>query len=131
MQLTPAHAHLLPWYFNFWLAPALPAAFLSALPSFFPALPDGAAALPPLAGAAAGFLAIRAFASLAAASRACCRSSGFCAFFFLISSKDMPTMAFWNFCAFRVRFLACSSALPFLFMRLQACVQRNLTGLIR
>lgn len=32
--------------------------------------------------------------------------------------------------ALRVLFFDCSSTLPFLFMRLQACVQRNLLGLI-
>merc|ERR550537_2063161 len=87
-----------------------------------------------LAPAAAGFFvaaACRAFASLAAASLAAWRSSGFWAFFFLMSSRDMPTMAFWNFCALRVRFLACSSTLPFLFIFLQAWVQRSFTGLMR
>merc|ERR1719474_2379262 len=90
----------------------------------------GTAFLAPDLGATLTFVAWRALASLAAASLACARSSGFMAFLFLMSSKDMPTMAFWNFCAFRVRFLACSSALPFLFIRRQAWVQRNFTALI-
>merc|ERR1719282_889119 len=88
------------------------------------------AVLEPLAGLL-DFALMRAFASLAAASLAAWRSSGFCAFFFLMSSRDMPTMAFWNFVALRVRFLAISSTLPFLFMRRHAWVQRSFTGLIR
>merc|ERR1711920_671012 len=128
-QFAHPAAHLLPWYFNLAPAPPPPAPFLSTLASFLPDFP--AAAFAPVLAGPAGFLAERAFASLAAASCACFLNSGFCAFFFLISSNDIPTMAFWNFCALRVRFLADSSALPFLFMRLQACVQRSFTGLIR
>merc|ERR1719401_2108534 len=33
-------------------------------------------------------------------------------FFFLISSRDIPTMAFWNFATLRVRFFDVSSTLP-------------------
>merc|ERR1719384_87389 len=99
-------------------------------PLFFGAF--GPAALPlGAAFAAAGFFVdCRAFASFAASSFACCRNSGFWAFFFLISSSDMPTIAFWNFATVRVRFLVVSSVLPFLFIRRQACVQRSFTGLI-
>ena len=39
----------------------------------------------------------------------------------VISSKDMPTMAFWNFCTLRVFLFLVSSTLPFLFILLHAC----------
>ena len=65
--------------------------------------------------------------------------------FFLRSSRDMPTIAFWNFwafggsnggathqrglpAAFRAFFLPPSSTLPFLFCRRQAWVQRSFTS---
>merc|ERR1719235_620079 len=55
--------------------------------------------------------------SLSAASFAAARSSVFWAFFCLMSSSDIPTIAFWTFVLFFVRFLPASSALPFLFFR--------------
>merc|ERR1719460_2146328 len=64
--------------------------------------------------------------SFSTASFAAARSSVFWAFFCLMSSSDMPTIAFWTFVDFFVRFFPASSALPFLFLRRQFCVHVNL-----
>merc|ERR1719460_1617117 len=70
---------------------------------------------------AAAFFALS-LCSLSTASFAAARSSVFWAFFCLMSSSDMPTIAFCTFVLFFVRFFPASSALPFLFFRRQFCV---------
>merc|ERR1719409_2045829 len=69
--------------------------------------------------------------SLSAASFAAARRSVFWAFLALMSSSDMPTIAFWTFVLFFVRFFPASSTLPFLFFRRQFCVHVSFTGLMR
>merc|ERR1719367_2618654 len=102
-RATSASAHHFLDLKSFFAPPAAPP--LGALGAA-PALPL-AWALPPALGAVF-FAACLALASFAAASLACCRTSGFCAFFFLISS-----------------------AMSFLCMRRQARVQRSFMGLMR
>merc|ERR1719197_2149769 len=69
--------------------------------------------------------------SFSTASFAAARSSVFWAFFCLMSSSNMPTIAFWTFVDFFVRFFPASSAFPFLFFRRQFCVHVNFTALMR
>merc|ERR550537_390343 len=131
-ETLDSRAVRLTYFLNCLLLPAPPVLCIADLESLS-CLAFGLAA--PLAPGLAPALLLawvwRAFASLAAASWACLRSSGALAFFALMSSRDMPTIAFWNFWTLRVRFFACSSTLPFLFMRRHAWVQRSFTGLMR
>merc|ERR1719484_113426 len=116
---SPARAHFLPFAvtaFTFGAAGAL------AFATFWPLAGPCACAL-------VAVLAL-ALCSFRAASFAAARISTFCDFFFLMSSSDMPTMAFCTFVARFVRFFPASSALPFLFFRRQFSVHVSFTGLI-
>lgn len=55
---------------------------------------------------------------LMACSRWAFRTSGFMLRLAMISVNEAPTIARWNFCVRRVRFLASSSSIPFLCLRL-------------
>lgn len=47
------------------------------------------------------------------------RTSGFMFLLAMMSLREAPTIARWNFCVLLVRFLACSSSWPFLNLRLE------------
>lgn len=62
-------------------------------------------------------------AYLIACSRWAFLTSGFIFLLAMMSVRDAPTIALWNFWVRRVRFFACSSSWPFLCLRLSQVVK--------